>query len=129
MKKRVRARVTAAEYPRYKQQANKMIQVCQEFGKRHYDGNVIGNITVRDMCTFPSIFVDLDIEGHLCYAIFDMFRPGSVEVEAQPPRVRSVKSVQEAQELSTLYQEFASVIQSLWSALDAAAQAGKLEED
>lgn len=128
MKLRISSSVTASEYPGYRQQAHKMKEICESFAKRHYGGGVVGNITFREMCKFPTIYVDLEIDGHLCYAIFNMFSADSVEVEAGPPRVVSVKGVDEAMQLSTLYTKFASVIQALWSALDAAAKAGEFKE-
>lgn len=130
MKKVVRSEVRAsADYPRYRQQADKMKEILENFAMRHYDGNVIRDVAFRHMANFPTVYASLEVDGHLCYAIFNMYTPGVVEVEAGPPRVTSVRGVDQARELIPLYTKFASVIEALWSALDAAAKAGELEEE
>lgn len=128
MKRRIRSAVTAAEQPARNKTANLMIDIVKKYGDYSYGEGVLGNITVREMASFPSIFVDLNIEGHMCAAIFDVRKPDAVEVEAIPPKVKSVKGIDETMKLGKVYSYFASVVQGLWLELQAAARLGKFME-
>lgn len=128
MKRRIRCAVTAAEQPTRNTTANLMIDIVKKYGNYSYGEGVLGNITVREMASFPSIYVDLNIEGHMCSAIFDVRKPDAVEVEAIPPRIKSVNGIDETMKLGQVYSYFASVVQGLWLELEAAARLGKFKE-
>ena len=128
MKRRIRSAVTATEKSARNKTANLMIDIVKKYGNYSYGEGVLGDITIREMASFPSIFVDLNIEGHMCAVIFEVRKPDAGDVEAIPPKVKSVKGIDETMKLGKVYSYFASVVQGLWLELQAAARLGKFME-
>lgn len=111
MKRRILSAVNTE--PQSTQQTSlRMKQICEG-----YRSSSVKDVTIREMCALPSVFVGLEVDGELCSVIFTLLRDGRLDVESIPPRVKSVKGIDGVAKLSELYDNFASVVQGLWAQL------------